>query len=98
MKIFIVILIIFVILMILVGWCTNDSHHPLPVSRYEKVEINVYIRQGQERFKFLGNVIGISACQSMVQEFIQEKNLDSKHWQHTCCTVREGSHCYDKIR
>ena len=98
MKITLVFLAACVALVILLSWCSDDSHHPLPVAQYETVEINVYIRQGEHRFKFLGGVTGVDACHALAEDFLKEKDLSDKHWEHVCCTIREGSHCYDEIK
>ena len=98
MKITIVFLAACVALVVMLSLCSDDTHHPLPVSQYDTVEINVYIRQGEQRFKFLGGVTGVDACHALAEKFLEEKDLSEKHWEHVCCTIREGSHCYDEIK
>ena len=98
MKITLVFLAGCIVLVVLLSLCSVADHHPLPVAQYDSVEINVYLRQGEQRFRFLGSVTGVDACHALAEEFLKEKGLSDKNWEHVCCTIREGSHCYDEIK
>lgn len=46
---------------------------------------------------YLGEVTGISACQSAARSFATSKNMTPRSgWSYICCRIANGSSCYDK--
>ena len=71
----------------------------LPLSQYDKVDVNVYFYFPNGSEVFLGETRGASSCGAMSHNFAQSKNLErSDGWSYICCTIEKGWTCYRKIR
>ena len=71
----------------------------LPLSEYENVDVNVYFYLPSEAERYLGKTRGASSCGSMAYSYASARNLkNDAGWSYICCTIREGSQCYNKIR
>jgi hypothetical protein len=84
-----------IVSLILVG-CDDGT---LPLSEYEKVDVNVYFYFPDQKEEYLGKTRGASSCGQMAHSFAARKKLTSNSdWGYICCTIRKGSQCYNKIR
>jgi hypothetical protein len=82
---------------LLIAACDNDD--TLPLSQYEKVDVNVYFYFPDNKEVFLGTTRGASSCGSMSHAYAASKGLSrSDRWSYICCVIRKGSQCYNKIR
>jgi hypothetical protein len=81
-------------------WPFSDplkSTELLPMSEYENVDLNAYFYFPDGKERYLGEYSGVSECQSAAA-FYAHKNNISGNWGYVCCTIRNGSSCYEKIR
>jgi hypothetical protein len=67
-------------------------------SNPEKVSVNVYFYYESDQEVFLGERVGVSACQSTAQNFAYSKKIQNTNWDYICCTIEKGSDCHRKIR
>lgn len=71
----------------------------LPLSEYDKVDVNVYFYFPDNREVYLGETHGASSCGDISHSYAASKNLNrSDNWSYICCTIEKGSSCYRKIR
>lgn len=77
--------------------CGDDD--TLPLSEYEKVQVNVYFYFPDDKEVHLGETRGASSCGSMAHSYARSKGMSrSDNWSYICCTIQKGSSCYHKIR
>ena len=89
----------FILLLLVLPLFGCDDDGTLPLSEYEKVDVNVYFYFPNDREVYLGTTRGASSCGRMSHSYAQSKNLESSdNWSYICCTIRKGSDCYNKIR
>lgn len=71
----------------------------LPLSEYDKLDVNVYFYFPDSREVYLGETRGASSCGDMANRYAASKNTTrSDRWSYICCTIEKGSNCYRKIR
>ena len=77
--------------------CDDDGL--LPLSEYEKVDVNVYFYFPDGREVHLGKTRGAQSCGNISHSHARQKDLErSDGWSYICCTIYKGSQCYHKIR
>lgn len=76
--------------------CGDDT---LPLSKYDKVDVNVYFYFSDGREVFLGETHGATSCGDIAYDFGASKGLHrGDDWGYVCCTIEKGASCYRKIR
>lgn len=76
--------------------CGDDVHEPTESDRFNAY---FYYPSGSDPGGevYLGEMTGISACQSTARSFATSKNMTSRTgWSYICCRIANGSSCYDK--
>jgi hypothetical protein len=77
----------------------SDEKGLLPLSEYENIDVNVYFYTPDNIEKYLGKTRGARSCGDMSYSHAKRINLTrNDNWSYICCTVRNGSSCYEKIR
>lgn len=71
----------------------------------ERTEYNVWFvfpRDPGEReqpHRFLGRVVGLDACQSTARSYAQQTGvIRSTRWSYYCCSRRNNSECFERVR
>jgi hypothetical protein len=78
--------------------CSGEFDH-LPLEEYENVELHCYFYFPNDKEKYLGQMTGISNCQSAAYHYASQKNLsESDKWDYIACTIRKDSDCYETIK
>jgi hypothetical protein len=81
---------------LLTSSCGDDT---LPLDEYEHVDVHAYFYYPNNKEKYLGRYRGADACGSAAYAFAKQKDLSNeKKWSYLCCTIRNGSECYETIR
>lgn len=71
----------------------------LSPSRYESFDVGVWITPPTGDAVYLGITRGAAACGRTAWGYAFEKGYGSSdRWSYACCTHRNGSTCYEKIR
>lgn len=87
------------LLIALICFTSGCDDGTLPLSKYDKVDVNVYFYFPDNREVFLGQTRGASSCGDIAYSYAASKNLSrSDNWSYICCTIEKGSDCYRKIR
>lgn len=76
--------------------CGDDA---LPLDEYEEVAVHAYFYFPNDTERYLGKYHGAAACGDAAYAYAREKGMSSyTSWSYICCTIRNGSECYEKIR
>lgn len=87
------------IFFLMIGIASGCGDGTLPLSQYDKVDVNVYFYFPDDNEVYLGETRGASSCGDIAYSYAASKNLDrSDDWSYICCTIEKGSDCYRKIR
>lgn len=71
----------------------------LSISDYESHDVTVWVSAPSGHQYDLGVVRGARACGARAWAFASEKGFSTaQNWGYVCCTHRQGSTCYEKIR
>ena len=81
----------------------------LPLSQYEKVNLNCHFYYENGNSLNLGKMKGISNCQSASYSWAKRNNIQNSDWDYVGCvikdpvivggiTIRKGSSCSEKIK
>jgi hypothetical protein len=77
--------------------CSDDGL--LPLSHYEKVDVNVELMTPSGQSVSLGQVHGAQACGAVAWDYAIVHHFDrSSEWGYVCCTIEHGDQCRHKIR
>ena len=74
-------------------WPFNETERAVGNS-----DFNVYFYYPNGKEKYLGQVSGLSACQSAAGSYAARKEVDSSTWSYICCRVTNDSSCESKHR
>ena len=76
--------------------CGDDT---LPLDEYENVDVHAYFYFPNDTERYLGEYRGAGACGDAAYAYAREKGMsDYTDWSYICCTIRNRSDCYEKIR
>jgi hypothetical protein len=80
-------------------WLCACGDGDLPMSRYEKVDVNVELTTPSEEVVQLGAVHGANACGALAWSYAADHHFEkSDKWGYVCCTIEHGDQCRHKIR
>lgn len=86
-------IIIYLIAAYFLGWWPFDDTE----RAIERSDFNVYFYYpGNEREEYLGQVSGLSACQSAANSRAYSLDMQSADWDYICCRVTSSSSCESK--
>lgn len=74
------------------------QYGPLSTSRYENFDVGVWVTPPEGDAVYLGITRGAEACNSTAWDYARRKGYGRSEWGYVCCTHRNGSTCYEKIR
>jgi hypothetical protein len=64
----------------------------------EKSDFNAYFYFPDDREEYLGQVTGLSSCQSAAGARAKELNMIDSDWSYICCRITSSSSCASKHR
>lgn len=74
------------------------KYGPLSTSRYESFDVGVWVTPPAGDVVYLGITRGATACGQEAWAYALAKAYGPDRWSYACCTHRNGSTCYEKIR
>lgn len=88
------IVVIYIIASYFFGWWPFDETE----RAIENSNFNVYFYYPNDKEVYVGQVSGLSSCQSTASSYAYRKNMSSSNWTYICCRVTSGSSCASKHR
>ena len=85
-------LVIYLAVSYFLGWYPFDNTE----KSVESSSFNVYFYYPNDKEEYLGQVNGLSSCQSSVSSFAYEKNISRENWSYICCRITSDSSCASK--
>ncbi len=90
---------VYAIIAFFLGWWPFDNETNLfNFNNDENISVNAYFYYPNDQEVYLGQHMGVSACQSAASNFAINKDILSSNWSYICCTIEKGSSCYRKIK
>jgi len=77
------------------GGCDDEQHKPNETNTYN---VHLYFGKDVKEHKALGQVVGISQCQTRVHTQAAQMGLKPHSYMYDCCWVHAGKPCYEKHR